>query len=82
MIDIKREVILTIPTYIPAINSLHERYIHIRYNQRERNISMLFKAKFSATSFAVKILHIAVLRQYPQIVKQILIKPFNIIMNV
>ena len=55
MIDIKKEVIFTIPTYMPAINSLHEGYIRIRYNQRERNISILFKAKFSATSFTVKI---------------------------
>lgn len=55
MIDINREVILTIPTYISSVHSINGGYIQIRCNQRERNILILFKAKFSATSFAVKI---------------------------
>lgn len=55
MIDTKREVVLTIPTYIPAFNNISGECIPILYCQRERNISIVFKAKFSATSFAVKI---------------------------
>lgn len=55
MIDTNRAVILTIQTYIPAFNSTSKECIPILYHQRKRNISILFKAKFSATSFAVKI---------------------------
>lgn len=46
---------MTIPTYIPAINRMSEAYISIPYTQRERDIAIVFKAKFSATGFAVKI---------------------------
>ena len=55
MIDTKKAVVLTIPAYIPVLNSISGECITIIYCQRERNISILFKAKFSATSFAVKI---------------------------
>ena len=46
---------MTIPTYIPAFNSTSEAYLLIPYTQRERNVAIVFKAKFSATGFAVKI---------------------------
>lgn len=46
---------MTIPTYISAINRMSEAYISIPYTQRERDIAIVFKAKFSATGFAVKI---------------------------
>lgn len=55
MIDINREVTLTIPTYIPAFNNLSGECITTILSQRDRNISILFKAKFSATRFAVVI---------------------------
>lgn len=55
MIDTKKAVVLTIPTYIPMLNSISGECITTIYSQRERNILILFKAKFSATSFAVKI---------------------------
>ena len=55
MIDINKPVVMTIPTYIPAFNSISEAYISIPYTQRERNIVIVFKAKFSATGFAVNI---------------------------
>ena len=46
---------MTIPTYMPLFNSISEAYISIPYAQRERDIAIVFKAKFSATGFAVKI---------------------------
>jgi len=46
---------MTIPTYIPSFNSIPEAYLSIPYTQRERDIAIVFKAKFSATGFAVKI---------------------------
>lgn len=55
MIDTNKPVVMTIPTYIPAINRMSEAYIPIPYTQRERNVAIVFKAKFSATGFAVKI---------------------------
>lgn len=55
MIDINKAVVLTIPTYIPAINRISEAYLSIPYTQRKRNITIVFQSKFSATGFAVKI---------------------------
>ena len=55
MIDINKPVVMTIPTYIPAFNSISGAYISIPYTQRERSVAIVFKAKFSATGFAVKI---------------------------
>lgn len=55
MIDTNKTVVMTIPTYIPSLNSISEAYISIPYTQRERDIAIVFKAKFSATGFAVKI---------------------------
>lgn len=46
---------MTIPTYIPVFNSISEAYRSTQYAQRERDIAIVFKAKFSATGFAVKI---------------------------
>ena len=45
---------MTIPTYIPACNSISEVYLSIPYTQRERDVAIVFKAKFSATGFAVQ----------------------------
>lgn len=55
MIDINKAVVLTIPTYIPAINRMPEAYLSIPHTQRERNITIVFQSKFSATGFVVKI---------------------------
>ena len=55
MIDTNKTVMMTIPTYIPAFNSMSETYLSIPYTQRERGVAIVFKAKFSATGFAVKI---------------------------
>ncbi len=55
MIDTNKTVVMTIPTYIPAFNSMSEAYMSIPYTQHERDIAIVFKAKFSATGFAVKI---------------------------
>ena len=55
MIDTNKAVVMTIPTYIPAFNSISEAYLSIPYTQRERNVAIVFKAKFSATGFAAKI---------------------------
>lgn len=55
MIDTKKAVVLTIPVYIPVFNRISGKCMTTINYQRERNISILFKAKFSATSFAVKI---------------------------
>lgn len=55
MIDTNKTVVMTIPTYIPAFDSMSEAYISIPYTQRERDVEIVFKAKFSATGFAVKI---------------------------
>ena len=55
MIDINREVTLTIPVDIPAFNRISNGRVLKLYSTRERNMSILFKAKFSATSFVVKI---------------------------
>lgn len=46
---------MTIPRYIPSFNSISEAYLSIPYTQRERDIAIVFKAKFSATGFAVQI---------------------------
>ena len=46
---------MTISTYVPAFNSVSGAYISIPYTQRTRNVAIVFKAKFSATGFAVKI---------------------------
>ena len=48
-------VTLTISTYIPAFNNISGEHILAPHTQRERNISIVFKAKFSAIGFAVKI---------------------------
>lgn len=55
MIDTNKTVVMTIPTYIPAFNSMSEAYLSTLYAQRERDVAIVFKAKFSATGFAVKI---------------------------
>lgn len=55
MIDTNKTVVMTIPTYIPAFNRMSEAYLSIPYTKRERDIAIVFKAKFSATGFAVKI---------------------------
>lgn len=55
MIDTNKTVVMIIPTYIPALNSMSEAYLSIPYAQRERDVAIVFKAKFSATGFAVKI---------------------------
>lgn len=55
MIDTNKAVVMTIPTYRPAFNSISEAHLSIPYTQRERNVAIVFKAKFSATGFAVKI---------------------------
>ena len=55
MIDTNKAVVMTIPTYIPAFNSISEAYLSIPYTQRERNVAIVFKAKFSGTGFVVKI---------------------------
>lgn len=55
MIDTNKTVVMTIPTYIPSFNSMSEAYLSIPHTQRERDIAIVFKAKFSATGFAVKI---------------------------
>ena len=55
MIDTNKTVVMTIPTYIPSFNSISEAYLLITYAQRESDIAIVFKAKFSATGFAVKI---------------------------
>jgi hypothetical protein len=46
---------MTIPRYIPAFNSMSEAYLSIPYAQYKRDIAIVFKAKFSATGFAIKI---------------------------
>lgn len=46
---------MTVPTYIPAFNSMSKACLSIPYAQRERDVAIVFKAKFSATGFAVKI---------------------------
>lgn len=50
-----RAVTLTISIYTPALNSISGECMTTINYQRDRDISILFKAKFSATSFAVKI---------------------------
>lgn len=55
MIDTNKTVVMTMPTYIPAFNSIFAAYSSVPYAQRERDIAIVFKAKFSATRFAVKI---------------------------
>ena len=55
MIDTNKTVVMTISTYIPTFNSISEAYLSIPYAQYERDIAIVFKAKFSATRFAVKI---------------------------
>lgn len=55
MIDTNKAVVMTISTYIPAFNSISEAYLSIPYTQCERNVTIVFKAKFLATGFAVKI---------------------------
>lgn len=55
MIDTNKTVVVTIPTYIPSFNRISEAYRTTPYAQRERDIAIVFKAKFSATGFAVKI---------------------------
>lgn len=55
MIDTNKTVVMTISTYVPAFNSVSGAYISIPYTQRTRNVAIVFKAKFSATGFAVKI---------------------------
>lgn len=55
MIDTNKTVVMTIPTYIPAFDSMSEAYISIPYTQRKRDVEIVFKAKFSDTGFAVQI---------------------------
>lgn len=55
MIDTNKTVVMTIPRYIPPFNSMSEAYLLNAYAQRERDVAIVFKAKFSATGFAVKI---------------------------
>lgn len=55
MIDTNKPVVMTIPTSIPAFNRMSEAYLSIPYAQIERDVAIVFKAKFSATGFAVKI---------------------------
>lgn len=55
MINTNKAVVMTIPTYIPAFNSISGAHRPIPYTQHKRNVTIVFKAKFSATGFAVKI---------------------------
>lgn len=55
MIDTNKTVVMSISTYIPAFNSISGTYLSIPYAQYKRDIAIVFKAKFSATGFAVKI---------------------------
>lgn len=55
MIDTNKTVVITIPTYIPAFNNISEAYLSIPYTQCERDVAIVFKAKFSAIGFSVKI---------------------------